>query len=96
MDRIIKDVRESFVFDRPSIPDFNLGDTVEMHLKVTEKNKERIQRFEAKVIKIKRRKDGSGSVRLYKKITEQFGVYRIIPFSLPSIVKIVVKRRADR
>ena len=96
MDRIIKEVNASFATESAEIPDFHSGDTLELHLKIKEKNKERIQKFEGVVIEKRHKKDGTGAVRLCKKVTEKTDVRLLIPLNSPKIAKIVVKRRAPR
>ena len=96
MDKIIKDINASFATGSAQIPDFKAGDTLEVHLKIKERNKERIQKFEGVVIEKRCKKAGGGSVRLCKKVTQQTDVRLLIPLSSPKVSKIVVKRHAPR
>jgi large subunit ribosomal protein L19 len=73
------------------IPEFRIGDTIRVHVKVKERNKERIQVFEGVVI----RKRGSGASRTFTVRKESYGVgiERIFPFACPSIEKVEVVKR---
>ena len=73
------------------IPPFNIGDTVRVHVKVKERNKERIQVFEGVII----RKRGSGTGKTFTVRKESYGVgiERIFPFACPSIEKVEVVKR---
>lgn len=72
---------------KKNIPDVRVGDTIRVHQKIKEGNKERIQIFEGVVIVTKHGKglDGSFTVR---KISVGVGVEKTFPVHLPTIVKI--------
>ena len=73
------------------IPDFRPGDTVQVHVKVVEGSRERIQVFEGVVIKMK-----GGGIRetfTVRRVAYGVGVERTFPLHSPRIDKIVVKRR---
>ncbi len=76
---------------RLDIPDFDSGDTVKVHVKIKEGEKERIQVFEGVVIK----KTGglSGARFTVRKISSGVGVERIFPLYSPAIDKIEVVTR---
>lgn len=76
---------------QPDLPDFSTGDTVRVHAKVIEGNRERIQVFEGVVIR-KRRK-GLASTFTVRKVTSGVGVERTWPLFSPRIDKIEVVRR---
>ena len=57
MDLLIQEIEKKYIPSEEKIPSFNIGDTVRVHVKVKERNKERIQVFEGVVI----RKRGSGT-----------------------------------
>ncbi|MCD6546561.1 MAG: 50S ribosomal protein L19 [Thermotogae bacterium] len=89
MDPIIKTVEQEFVKE---LPDFNVGDTVKVHLKVVEGGKERIQIFQGVVIS--KRGSGLGKTFTVRKIASNgIGVERIFPYSCPSIEKVEIVRR---
>lgn len=78
---------------RDDIPDFEPGDTVNVHLRVVEGEKERIQQFEGVVLS----KGGSGAGRTFtvRKMSGGVGVERIFPLHSPRIAKIEVNRRGQ-
>jgi large subunit ribosomal protein L19 len=71
---------------KSDIPDFHSGDTVVVHVKVIEGDKERIQVFEGVVIN--RRGSGSNATFTVRKISNGVGVERIFPTHSPNIAKI--------
>ena len=75
---------------RDDIPEFRAGDTVRVHAKVVEGNRERIQMFEWVVIK----RHGSGISATYtvRKISNGIGVERTFPLHSPRVAKIDVVR----
>jgi large subunit ribosomal protein L19 len=70
---------------------FNVGDTVQVHLKVVEGKRERIQIFEG--IVMKRQGGGIGETFTVRKISSGVGVEKTLPIHSPKIDKIVVTRR---
>ncbi|HHW08003.1 MAG TPA: 50S ribosomal protein L19 [Clostridia bacterium] len=76
---------------RKDIPDFKPGDTVSVHVKVVEGNRERIQVFEGTVIR--RRGSGIQETFTVRRMSYGVGVERTFPVHSPRIEKIVVKRR---
>jgi large subunit ribosomal protein L19 len=77
-------------FIRNDIPNFRAGDTVRVHVKVTEGARERIQAFEGVVIA--RKHGGLSETFTVRKISGGIGVERIFPLHCPSISEIEVKR----
>jgi len=75
------------------IPVFSPGDTVIVHVKVVEGERERLQAFEGVVIG--RRNAGSSSAFTVRKISYGEGVERVFPLYSPLVAKIEVKRRGD-
>lgn len=78
------------VAERP-VPDFRPGDTVRVHVRVIEGNRERIQAFEG--ICIARRNRGINSSFTVRKISYGEGVERVFPLYSPRIERIEVVRR---
>ncbi len=76
---------------RDDLPEFQAGDTVNIHYRVREGDKERIQQFEGVVIGRKGR--GANQTFTVRKISNNVGVERIFPLSSPFIAKIEVKKR---
>jgi large subunit ribosomal protein L19 len=74
-----------------TLPDFKAGDTVTVHYKIKEGNKERIQQFQGVVIQRK----GAGSTATFtvRKISNNIGVERIFPVASPFIDKIDLNKR---
>lgn len=72
------------------MPAFRAGDTVKVHVKVREGEKERIQVFEGVVIA--RRRAGVSSTFTVRKISFRVGVERIFPLYSPNVDKIEVVR----
>ena len=67
-------------------PEFKAGDTINVHVRVIEGNKERIQQFQGVVISLR----GSGASKTFtvRKVSNGVGVERIFPFYSPRIAKI--------
>jgi len=76
---------------RMDIPDFRAGDTVKVHFKIQEGDKERIQVFEGVVIR--KRKGNTGATFTVRKISYGIGVERIFPLYSPFMDKIEVISR---
>ncbi|OEG00377.1 50S ribosomal protein L19 [Vulcanibacillus modesticaldus] len=76
---------------RSDIPEFRPGDTLRVHVKVIEGQRERIQVFEGVVIK--RRGSGISETFTVRKISYGVGVERTFPIHSPKIAKIEVTRR---
>jgi len=71
---------------RTDLPAFKPGDTLRVHVRIREADKERIQVFEG--IVIKKKKGGSGASFTIRKISYGVGVERIFPLHSPIIDKI--------
>ncbi len=78
---------------RTDIPDFAPGDTVRVHVRIKEGDKERIQVFEGVVIA--RKHGGLRETFTVRKISFGIGVERIFPLHSPIIERIEVVRRGD-
>ena len=76
---------------RTDLPDFRPGDTIRVHAKVVEGNRERIQIFEGVVIK--RRGSGISATYTVRKISSGVGVERTFPLHSPRVAKIEVVRQ---
>lgn len=75
------------------VPDVKPGDTVRVHTKIREGNKERVQVFEGVVIKKQGGKNIGASVTV-RKISYGIGVERTFPLHSPMVAKIQVVKRA--
>ena len=76
---------------RTDLPDFRVGDTVKVHVKIVEGDKERVQPFEGVVIR--RKAGGIRSTFTVRKISYGIGVERIFPLHSPRIEHIDVVTR---
>lgn len=76
---------------RDDLPEFTAGDTVNVHYRVREGDKERIQQYEG--IVINERGDGANKTFIVRKMSSNIGVERIFPLYSPFIAKIEVKKR---
>ena len=81
---------EKVIAERP-VPRFEPGDTLKVHVKVQEGNRERIQVYEG--LCIGRKNDGVNSSFTVRKISFGEGVERVFPLYSPVIESIVVVRR---
>ena len=75
---------------KTEVPKFNIGDTVDVHTRILEGEKERIQIFNGVVIA----RSGSGTREMFvvRRIVQGEGVERKFPLHSPRIAKIEVKR----
>jgi large subunit ribosomal protein L19 len=76
---------------RGDIPGFKPGDTVKVHARIKEGEKERIQMFQGVVIR--KRKGTTGATFTVRKVSYGIGVERIFPLHSPNIDKIEVVSR---
>ena len=76
--------------NRSDIPKFEIGDTVDVHVRILEGNKERVQVFNGTVIA--RRGEGAREMFTVRRIVQGEGVERIFPVVSPKIAKVEVKR----
>ena len=75
---------------RTDIPAFKSGDTVKVHLRIVEGEKERIQVFQGNVIRMQR--GTTGATFTVRKISFGVGVERTFPLHSPKIAKLEVVR----
>ena len=76
---------------RNDLPEFNVGDTVQVHYRVVEGTRERIQVFEGTVLKIQ----GGGARETFtvRRLSYGVGVERTFPVNSPSVVKLEIVRK---
>lgn len=87
---IIREIEEEQ--KKQEIPEFNVGDSVKVHNKIREGNRERIQIFEGTVLK----KQGGNTSRAtftVRKISNGVGVEKTWPLHSPNVEKIEITRR---
>jgi len=87
---LIKIAQNAFGVEN-KLPDVKAGDTITVHYKITEGNKERIQNFRGVVIQIK----GKGNTKTFtvRKMSGNIGVERIFPVASPSIHGVDINKR---
>lgn len=76
---------------RRDLPPFRTGDTVRVHVRVSEGDKQRIQVFEGVVIR--RRGAGTSATLTVRKVSYGVGVERIFPVESPNVAKLEIKSR---
>jgi len=74
-----------------ALPDFNVGDTVKVHVRIKEGEKERIQVFEGAVIKVQN--GGARENFTVRRLAYGVGVERTFPVNSPSVVKLEIVRK---
>lgn len=89
MEDLIKLVQAEHV--KSDIPDFKAGDTVNVHVRIVEGSKERIQQYQG--VCIQRRGGGLEETFTVRKISNGIGVERIFLVHSPNVEKIDVMRR---
>mgnify|MGYP001063206968 CR=1 FL=1 len=92
MSELIKLIEEENNERRAQLPSFKAGDTVNVHVRITEGNKERIQQFQGSVIQ-RKNSNSNGETFTVRKVSGGIGVERIFPLLSPSIDKIEVVRK---
>jgi len=91
MSDLIKLVEAENAERRATFPEFRSGDTINVHVKIREGNKERIQVFTGTVIQ-RRNPNTSGETFTVRKVSNGVGVERIFPVLSPNIEKVEVVR----
>ena len=89
--QIIEAIEKTYL--KKDVPQFDVGDTVDVHTRIVEGDKERIQVFRGTVIMQKGR--GINETFTVRRIVNNEGVERIFPIHSPFIVKVAVKRSGE-
>ena len=89
MQNLIEKVEQASL--KKSIPEFRIGDVVDVHVKIREGEKERIQIFTGTVIR-KRSGEGINGSFTVRRIVQGEGVERVFPYHCPSVEQVDVKR----
>ena len=89
---IIENVEKNYL-KQEKVPQFDIGDTVDVHTRIVEGDKERIQVFSGTVIMRKGR--GINETFTVRRIVNNEGVERIFPVHSPFIAKLIVKRGGE-
>lgn len=78
---------------KTDIPRMDIGDTINVHARIVEGEKERIQIFQG--VLISRKSSGMHEMITVRRVTDNQGVERMWPINSPMIAKFEVVRRAD-
>ncbi|WP_456455565.1 50S ribosomal protein L19 [Thermovibrio sp.] len=89
LDELLRTAQEKYL--KKDIPDFRVGDTVRVYVKVKEGDKERVQAFEGVVIR--KRGGGTDATFTVRKVSFGIGVERTFPLHAPVVEKIEVLKR---
>ena len=89
MNDVIREIEQAQL--KETVDEFNVGDTVRVHGKIKEGNRERIQIFEGTVLK--RQNGGNRETFTVRKSSGGIGVEKTWPLHSPNVVKIEVVRR---
>jgi large subunit ribosomal protein L19 len=89
--KILEQVEQDYL--KKDAPQFTVGDTVDVHTRIVEGDKERIQVFSGTVIMRKGR--GINETFTVRRIVNNEGVERIFPLHSPFIAKVTVKRGGE-
>ena len=92
MSDLIKLVEAEYAEARSKHPDFNPGDTVNVHVRIREGNKERVQQFRGTVIQ-RKNPNTNGETFTVRKVSNGIGIERIFPVLSPNIDKIELVRK---
>ena len=89
MNRIVEAVGAAY--QKAQAPEFDIGDTVDVHVRIKEGDRERIQVFTGTVISMKGR--GVNASFTVRHIFQGEGVERVFPLHCPTVEKVEVKRK---
>ncbi|MCR6515342.1 MAG: 50S ribosomal protein L19 [Clostridium sp.] len=89
MNELIRAIEQEQI--RTDLPSFNVGDTIKVHQKIKEGNRERVQVFEGTVIK--KQNGGIRETFTVRRVAFGSGVEKTFPMSAPMIEKIEITRR---
>ena len=76
---------------KDDLPEFAIGDTVRVHVRIREGEKERTQAFEGTVLA--RQGRGPNETFTVRRVSQGIGVERVFPLSSPNVQQVVVTRR---
>ena len=94
MNPLLKIVSDEYNAKRQTIPAFSAGDTVNVHVKIKEGNKERVQQFQGVVLQ-KRNVGSQGETFTVRKTSGGIGVERIFPVLSDNVDKIELVRKGS-
>lgn len=88
---IIDEINKSAL--KSDVPRMDVGDTINVHFRIIEGEKERTQVFQG--VLISRRGSGINEMLIVRRIVEEMGVERIFPLNSPRVAKYEVVRKGD-
>ncbi|NUN49608.1 MAG: 50S ribosomal protein L19 [Candidatus Brocadiae bacterium] len=88
---VIRELEKEYF--RKTTPNFAIGDTVDVHVKIVEGDRERIQLFNG--IIIARKGSGARATFTVRRIVQGEGVERVFPVHSPKVADVVIKKRGD-
>jgi large subunit ribosomal protein L19 len=91
--QIVEDALAKQLRNKAEIPDFTIGDTVNVHVRIIEGDKERVQVYQGVLIGRKGR--GVNETITVRRIVANEGVERVFPLNSPRISQLEVVRRGD-
>jgi len=91
---LIQEYSQQFVKPAANVPKFNVGDTVRVHFRIVEGEKERIQVFEGVVIG-RRNDESPNGVFTVRRVAFNEGVERVFPLHSPRVEKVEVTREGQ-
>jgi large subunit ribosomal protein L19 len=89
MNEKVRQIEQEYTKD--DVPEFGIGDTVRVHVRIREGEKERTQAFEGTVLA--RQGTGPNETFTVRRVASGIGVERVFPVSSPNVQQIVVTRR---
>src|SRR5437762_11241372 len=89
--KILEQVEQAYL--KKDVPQFQVGDTVDVHTRIIEGEKERVQVFTGTVIM--KKGQGINETFTVRRIVNNEGVERILPLHSPFIAKVVVRRSGE-
>ncbi len=92
MSELIKLIEEEYSEKRAALSNFSSGDTVNVHVKIKEGNKERVQQYQGTVLQ-RKNKGTNGETITVRKVSNGIAVERIFHIVSPTVEKIDVIRR---
>ena len=92
MSDLIKLVENEYAEARSKHPQFKAGDTVNVHVRIREGNKERVQQFRGTVIQ-RKNPNTNGETFTVRKVSNGIGIERIFPVLSPNIDQIELVRK---
>lgn len=91
MHPILEEINKSAL--KTDLPNFDSGDTVNVHFRIVEGDKERTQVFQG--VCLVRKGRGINEMAVVRKVVDEVGVERIFPINSPLVAKVEIVRRAD-